>query len=215
MFLHTSYLRQRDRQRERMSARTNQRVVSRSTSTFALLGSLLLAGCSVATESNPRPLDERFHITIESKNAPTIQSAKEAVIIYLIQGPDLIRRTRLTSPPLTPESLLDIVASGPTTGERDSGIRSALGSIPLVLNSLTMTDRSMLLDLAIGFAELPGEEQTLLIGQIVLSLFENFPVTTIEVTLAGAPTSVLGPGGEVIERVILPSDFRPLVVNLR
>jgi spore germination protein GerM len=198
-----------------MSARTNHQVVSKSISTIALLGSVLLAGCSASTESNPRPLDERFHITIESKNAPAIQSATEAVIIYLIQGPDLIRRTRLTSPPLTPESLLGIVASGPTAGERDAGIRSALGSIPLVVNSLTMTDRSMVLDLAIGFAELPGEEQTLLIGQIVLSLFENFPVTTIEVTLAGAPTSVLGPGGEVIERVILPSDFRPLVVNLR
>lgn len=184
-------------------------------SAVVILGTILLIGCSVSTEAEPRPLDDRFRITIESKNSPTVQSATEAVIVYLIQGPDLIRRTRLISPPLTPESLLDIVASGPTIGERDAGIRSALGSIPLVLNSLTTVDRAMTLDLALGFAELPGEEQTLLIGQIVLSLFENFPVTTIEVTLAGAPTSVLGPGGEVIERVILPSDFRPLVVNLR
>ena len=184
-------------------------------STSAMLGTILLVGCSISTESQPRPLDDRYEISIESKSSPTMQSATEAVIVYLVQGPDLIRRTRLTSPPLTPESLLEIVANGPTSAERDAGIRSALGSIPLVLNSLTMVDRSMTLDLATGFAELPGEEQTLLIGQIFLSLFENFPVTTIEVTLAGAPTSVLGPGGEVIERVILPSDFRPLVVNLR
>lgn len=180
-----------------------------------MLGTIPLVGCSISTEPQPRPLDERFHITIESKNVPTVQSATEAVIVYLVQGPDLIRRARLTSPPLTPASLLEIVASGPTPGERDAGIRSALGSIPLVLNSLSMVDRSMTLDLATGFVELPGEEQTLIIGQIVLSVFENFPVTTIAVTLAGTPTSVLGPGGEVIERVILPSDFRPLVVNLR
>jgi len=183
--------------------------------TVAVVGMIFLTGCSISTETQPRALDDRFRITIESKNTPEIQSATEAVIVYLIQGPDLIRRTRLISPPLTPESLLDIVASGPTSGERDAGIRSALGSIPLVLNSLTTVDRAMNIDLSTGFAELPGEEQTLLIGQIVLSLFENFPVTTIEITLAGAPTSVLGPGGEVIERVILPSDFRPLVVNLR
>lgn len=181
----------------------------------ALVVTLTVASCSVPSETDVRPLDDRYRITIESNDGLSVQTSTEAVIIYLIQGPDLTRRTRLATAPLTPESLLEIIANGPTDSERRSDIRSALGSMPLVIASLMATERTMALDLAPGFAELPGEEQTLLIGQIVLSLFENFGVSTITVTLAEAPTAVLGPGGEVIERAILPSDFRPLVVNLR
>jgi spore germination protein GerM len=180
-----------------------------------LCTTVALVGCSTTEETDVRPLDDQFRITIESKNESTAQTPTEAVIIYLVKGPDLIRRTRLTSSSFTPESLIELIASGPTEQERELEIRSALGSTPLVIESLNVTNETMTLDLASGFAELPGEEQTLLIGQIVLSLFENFPLSAISVTLAGAPTAVLGPGGEVIERPIFPSDFRPLVVNLR
>lgn len=173
------------------------------------------AACSASTESNVRPLDDRFRITIESGAIPGSQSLSEAVIIYLVQDPDLVRRTRVAAAPVTPESVLSIVAKGATDREREEGIRSALGSTTLVIESLSTQDQKMVIDLATGFTELPGEEQTLLIGQVVLSMFENFRFSSIEITVAGEPTAVLGPGGEVIERPILPSDFRPLVVNLR
>lgn len=189
--------------------------MNRTASMGALLVATTLLGCSVPEETGVRPLDDSYRITIEPRNPSTAQISAEAVIVYLIEGPDLIRRTRLATSPLTPDSLLELLANGPTDRERESNIRSALGSTPLVIESLTTSDRTMNLDLAPGFAELPGEEQTLLVGQIVLSLFENFALASISITLAGLPTAVLGPGGEVIERVILPSDFRPLVLNLR
>lgn len=189
--------------------------MNRSTFLALLCVTMTLVSCSVPEETEVRPLGDQYRITIESADQSTAQTSREAVIIYLVKGPDLIRRTRLAVAPLTPESLIELIASGPTDQERETEIRSALGSGPLVIESLTVVNDSIVLDLAPGFAELPGEEQTLLIGQIVLSLFENFPVSSISVTLAGDATAVLGPGGEVIERTIFPSDFRPLVVNLR
>ncbi len=182
---------------------------------IAVLAVAIASGCSITPEKTARPLDDNYRITLDSKATPSVQTPTEAAIIYLVQGPDLIRRTRVAVGPLTPVSVLDIVANGPTDGERDSGIRSALGSTPLVIDSISSTDTTMILDLATGFAELPGEEQMLLIGQIVLSMFENFSVRSISVTLAGQPTAVLGPEGNLIERPILPSDYRPLVLNLR
>jgi spore germination protein GerM len=189
--------------------------MNRSTFLALLCATMTLVSCSVPEETDVRPLGDQYRITIESADQSTVQTAREAVIIYLVKGPDLIRRTRLAATPLTPESLIELIASGPTDQERETEIRSALGSGPLVIESLSTTEGSMTLDLAPGFAELPGEEQTLLIGQIVLSLFENFLVSSISVTLSGNPTAILGPGGEVIERTIFPSDFRPLVINLR
>lgn len=183
--------------------------------TLVLTGIMVLTSCSISVEPDSRQLDDTYRISIVPRASDEGQLGDDPIIVYLIQGPDLYRRVRVTSSPPTPDVLLQELAKGPSDREQSNGLRSALGSTTIVIESITQTDRTITIDLASGFLELPGDEQTLLIGQISLTLFENLPISTITYTLAGFPTPIVGPGGVIIDRPIERSDFRPLVVNLR
>lgn len=176
-----------------------------------LIASFTLMGCSPSAEPSARTLDETYQIDLTSGSMPSLPSRGEAIIIYLIQGTQLVARPRVAPNPTTPAGILSILANGPTARELELGIRTAVGETVVDFEAAILESRMITVDISENFSELPGDEQTLLIAQIVLSLSEAFSITGVVITVNGEITPILGPNGEVLERAVTAADFRSVV----
>lgn len=176
-----------------------------------LVTSFAIMGCSPSAEPSSRTLDDTYQIDLTSGSLPSIPPRGEAIFIYLIQDTQLVARPRVAPNPLTPAGILSVLANGPTTRELELGIRTAVGETIVNFEAAVLESRIITVDISETFSELPGDEQTLLIGQIVLSFAETFPINGVVITVNGEVTPILGPSGEVLEGAVTASDFRSVV----
>lgn len=174
-----------------------------------LLVVLSLVGCTPSAEPSARDLDDTYRIDLTADTEASIPSPGEAIIVYLIQEGSLVARPRVAPDPLSLPGIVSILASGPTARELDSGLRTAIGETVLALETVSIDSRIITIELSESFGDLPGDEQTLLVGQLVLTLTENFSIDGVVFNLDGEPTPILGPGGEVLERPVTAADYRP------
>lgn len=168
----------------------------------------LLAGCTPSAEPSARDLDDTYRIDLTTGAQTSVPSRGEAIFVYLIQESSLVARPRVAPDPLSLPGILSILVSGPTARELDFGIRTAIGETVIDLETVSIESRIITIEITESFGELPGDEQTLLVGQLVLTLADNFSIDGVIFNLGGEPTPVLGPGGEVLERPVTAADYR-------
>lgn len=176
----------------------------------------LLASCSIRGENVDHVLPSDTYVV----NFPTTETtltpaptpvSKVGVIIYMIFEDGLLGRSRLIEPTSDPEIVIELLATGPDSYETAAGIRSGLFSEVALITSVGIDGRAIVIDLEKSFADVPGGEQILILGQIVLSLFAFSDIEGVQFTMESQPVSVVGASGKSIDRLITRSDFAILL----
>ncbi len=93
----------------------------------ALLVALLLTGCGVPTDSEPRALDPaEAPFQVFSSTAPPAPSGDGRVALYFVRDDRVVLQTRAVERSTDVDALMELLLEGPTPQQVEAGIRSAL-----------------------------------------------------------------------------------------
>lgn len=176
-----------------------------------LLGSI--TGCSLNGESNDRRLGTSDYVVFESTSTTTTTTTIappapiDGVIVYMIRDKGLTGRVRFIAQGSDLFTVLGLLTQSTPPLEVSLGLSSGLSNRADILVSATVTDGRATLDLGINFQDIPGDDQILILGQLVLTSFAFAQITSVEFTQLGKPLTVFGPNGQAIDRPVIRSDF--------
>jgi len=92
-----------------------------------VLLALVLTGCGVPTDAEPRTLDAaEAPFQVFSSTAPPAPSGDGRVALYFVRDDRLVLQTRAVERSTGVEALVDLLLEGPTPQQVEAGIRSAL-----------------------------------------------------------------------------------------
>lgn len=177
---------------------------------------LSVGGCSLGGESNDRRLGVSEYVIYESTSSTTTTTTIappapiDGAIVYMIRGEGLIGRVRFTTQGSDLFTVLGLLMQPLPPSEVALGISSGLTNRSDILVSATIVDGQATLDLGIDFQDIPGDDQILILGQLVLTSFAYAPITSVEFTQGGKSLTVVGPNGQAIDRPVIRSDFSVL-----
>lgn len=175
----------------------------------------VVAACGVPTGGQPStiaPGDVPYGLASPgtSSAAPSSEPQQERAWIYLI-GPDdaLVPRGRNVGAGSIEErlaDLLDELAAGPTEGERNSRLSTALPpDIELALGGIE--GGTATIDFA-GAADAPsGRQLRQAVAQLVLSATTLPGIDAVRLSSDGDPVEAPLPGGELTAEPLLPADY--------
>ncbi len=184
-----------------------------TTPTAALVVSMIIASCSFGTESSANRLGDDRRIEVGGPD-DGIPRPVEPIIVYLIRGDEVVSRPRLSLSPLNPQSIIDSLATGLSEFELANDLRSSLSISPLVIENARLNSDVAEISVSSTFLDLAGNEQRLLLAQVVLSLFKNLDISSVRVLSEGAEVAVPSASGEVLERPLVLSDYSSLIGTL-
>jgi hypothetical protein len=181
------------------------------------LGCVLVAvGCGVTEDRGARltPAEEVPFGLLEPTATTTPASGDEAggdtnVCLALDGSLLVVGRARGGETPLA--SLRDLVLAGPTEGEADLGLRTAMGDD--TIEDVSASGGLANVDLTAAFTELPGDQQLLALAQITCTLTAQPGVSRVEFELDGARIEVPIQGGSLVERPVTRADYRRFIAN--
>ena len=174
---------------------------------------VVISSCTFGTEKNSQPLGDDRRIDIGGPG-DGIPRQNEPIIVYLIRGSEVVSRPRLSTSPVTPQSIIDSLASGLSDYELANDLRSSLSISPLVFENSRLAGDIAEISVSNTFLDLAGNEKKLLLAQVVLSLFKNLDISAVRVLDADVPIAVPGASGEVIERPLIASDYSVLIGSI-
>ena len=181
----------------------------------AALLPLALLGCSGLAEPSARPLPASDYVVTETSIAPaasaTVPPPQAAAVVYLIRGDGVIGRARVVVAEPTASEVIGALVDGPTPSEASGGLRSGLAVPVTIVEDVALEPGSTVVSLSDELESLPGDEQILIIGQIVLTLAALEPSMTVQFIRDGLPLSVVTPSGESVNRPVTRADFAPLL----
>lgn len=94
---------------------------------LALLVALVLTGCGVPTDAEPRALDAaEAPFQVFSSSAPPAPTGDGRVALYFVRDDRVVLQTRAVERSTDVEALLKLLLEGPTPQQVEAGIRSAL-----------------------------------------------------------------------------------------
>jgi len=182
--------------------------------TVVMFGSV--AGCSLSGEPNDRGLSSSDYVIFESTSSTSSTTTIappvpiDGAIIYMVRNKGLVGRVRFVAQGSDLFTVLSLLTQSAPPSEVSLGISSGLANRDDILVSATVTDSKAILDLNIDFQDIPGDDQILILGQLVLTSFAYAQITSLEFTQSGSPLSVFGPNGQTINRPVVRSDFSVL-----
>jgi spore germination protein GerM len=181
---------------------------------IALVVSIAFAGCSIAPESSARrvpPKDVPFQLvqtttTQFGATTTTILQVQE-VNVFLVRDGRLAPVARKAPGP-TAESVLSLLALGPTDTESASGLRTAL--VPDLAALVEVEGGLVVIDLAAEFTEPTPTEARLALAQITYSLTQLGGIDRVRFLVAGQEASVPRGDGSATEQPVGPADYGQL-----
>ncbi|MGY1808680.1 GerMN domain-containing protein [Blastococcus sp. SYSU D00669] len=180
---------------------------------------VVLAGCGVPTGGAPEAIpasDVPYGLVDPAPTtaAPTSSAPRaDQPRVYLV-GPDdvLVASGRDVDGTTTRERLADLLAQladGPTAGERDDALTTALPP-GLRLTVTGADDGTVTVDLA-GAGDAPsGQQSRRAVGQVVLTATSLPEVRAVLLTLDGEPLEAPLPSGELTSAPLTADDYAPL-----
>ncbi|MGY1602315.1 GerMN domain-containing protein [Geodermatophilus sp. SYSU D00815] len=181
----------------------------------------VLAGCGVPTGGAPEsiaPSDVPYGLAEPTPTTPAPTSSApraDQPRVYLV-GPDDVlvasgRDVTGGTPRQRLADLLEQLAGGPTAGERDDELTTALP--PGVRLTVTAFDGgTATVDLA-GTGDVPsGEQSRRAVGQLVLTATSLPEVREVLLTLDGDPLEAPLPSGELTSEPLTAADYAALTV---
>ena len=186
----------------------------------ALAVLVVLAGCGVPTGGAPEtiaPSDIPYGLTAPARTsapAPSSPARQDRPRIYLVDDDVLVPTGREVTGATVRQRLDDLLgqlAAGPTAGERDAQLATALPP------GVTLTVGKIAGDLVTvevsGAAEAPsGQQSRRAVGQIVLTATSLPQVRAVVLTLGGEPIEAPLPSGELTTDPLTAADYSPLLV---
>ncbi len=189
----------------------------RSAGRVAGLGAVLLvvAGCGVPLSDSAQPLPGAGRT--RSPSATTTQNGVGSAIVWYVDGGRLVPRAVASPQPVSPEVALDLLSAVPA-GSRglETLIDDPLGGPPLAslpqassspqsASAGQAPERQVVLSQT--FNELAGQDQVLLIGQLVLTLTETDRAPISFVDASSSPLSVPLPDGRLRDGPVTRGDY--------
>ena len=157
-------------------------------------------------EEVPFGLLERSVSTVPSTGEP----GSETNVCLALDGALLVvGRASVGSTPLG--SLRDLVLAGPTEGEADLGLRTAMGDD--TIEEVSASGGLATVQLTDAFPELPGDQQLLALAQITCTLTAQPGVTRVQFELDGEQVEVPIQGGSLVQRPVTRADYRRFIAN--
>ncbi len=175
-----------------------------------------VAGCTLNGEANDRRLGDSDYVIVESISSTTTTTTIappvpiDGAIIYMVRNEGLVARVRFVAQGSDLYTVLGLLTQPAPSSEVALGISSALSNRSDILVSAAVADGRATLDLGLDFQDIPGDDQILILGQLVLTSFAYTQISSVEFTQSGDPLSVIGPNGQAINRPVVRSDFSAL-----
>ena len=183
---------------------------------YFLATAVFLASCGLNSNSSVELLDEvNYSISISSPpstNSPPNQ-LQESVVIYLISGSGLRTQSLIVPSPITAETVT-IALKGPFDEDVTArGLRTGFYESSDLITDVSSTESVATIDLSESFTELAGDEQLLILGQIVLSIIANTEITSINFTSNNTAIKIPNANGKLIQGSAQRADFVDLVTR--
>ncbi len=184
-----------------------------------LPAALLLTACGGLPEDTARTLNPDTYVVVETTVAPTPSVPAEdpgssiAAVVYLVRGEGLVSRGRVIDENSTLEQILDLLVEGPTPAETDLGFRSGLTNRPDIVLATAIDNELALVTLGDEVDTLSGDEQILILGQIVLTSLTVPGIAAVQFLRSDQPLSVIAPNGNSLTGPIVRSDFATLLAR--
>lgn len=177
-----------------------------------LPAALLLTACGGLPEDTARTLNPETYVIVETTLAPVPSvpnedpSSSVAAVVYLVRGEGLVSRGRVVDDNTTLTEILDLLVEGPTAAETDLGFRSGLFDSRI-------DNETALVTLGDEVDTLSGDEQILILGQIVLTSLTVPGIAAVQFLRSDQPLSVIAPNGNSLTGPIVRSDFATLLAR--
>lgn len=176
-----------------------------------------LAGCGIppddgATLAQPEDVPFDLLLPAPSTTPPPVTgpaTATDQATVFLVQGERLAPVDRQLPAPVSPESVLEALATGPTDTEVALGLRTALLA-PGLIRSVGIVGGIATVDLGLAFTEIGGRDQILALAQIVSTLTGLPGVGRVSFTLEGNPVGVPRGDGAITTDSVSRDDYAPL-----
>lgn len=182
----------------------------------AITLSLVVAtGCSIGGQGSAtrvRSGDVPFNLLDETTTVPpgtiaTATTLSDVNEIYLVRD-DRLRAVERPEDALDADTVLALLASGPTEDEIVAGIRTAL--VPDLAEVTGATGDVTIVDLTEEFSSLAPIEQRLALAQITFTLTQLPAVSAVRFLVAGEDASVPRGDGSTVERPVTQQDYEDL-----
>lgn len=187
-----------------------------SKSHYFLVTAVLLASCGLNENSSVELLDNaNYSISISSPpttNSPPNQ-IQEGIVIYLISGSGLRTQSLIVPSPITAETVTTALNGPFDENVTARGLRTGFYESSDLITSVSTAESVATIDLSKAFTELPGDEQLLILGQIVLSVIANTEITSINFTSNNIAIRIPNANGKLIRGAAQRSDFVDLVTR--
>lgn len=188
---------------------------------FAVFAAALL-GCGIPVESRARQLSEAESIAIATTTTTTVAvaavpstlvSEARAALVYFIRGEGLVGRPLIFPSGFTELDLLQSLVDETTLAGANDAVRSGLAQRSDLVEDLVVVDGLAQVSLSSLFADLPGSEQVLVLGQLTLTMLANFNISGVEFRQNAAAVAVPDADGQPISRPATRADYVNLLTR--
>ena len=181
-----------------------------------------LLGCGIPVESRARQLSEAESIAIATTTTTTVAvavvpstlvSGARAALVYFIRGEGLVGRPLVFPSGFTELDLLQLLIDETTLAGANGSVRSGLAQRSDLVEDLIVVDDLAQVSLSTLFADLPGSEQVLVLGQLTLTMLANFNISGVEFRQNAAAVAVPDADGQPISRPATRADYVKLLTR--
>lgn len=186
-------------------------MVTRRRTVAALVGAtLVVTACNVPTEDSAQRLSpdnvpfQLAETTTTNPDTPTTVAPDALVKVFLVGDDRLEVVTRVTTE-ATPDSVLALLAQGPTQSELNAGLRTAL--VPDLARIVSVEGDLITIDLDGEFSAIAPTEQRLAIAQITFAMTQLAALNRVRFLVAGEPASVPRGDGTTTDSPVAAADY--------
>ena len=181
-----------------------------------------LLGCGIPVESRARQLSEAESIAIATTTTTTVAvavvpstlvSGARAALVYFIRGEGLVGRPLVFPSGFTELDLLQLLIDETSPAGTNDSVRSGLAQRSDLVEDLVVVDDLAQVSLSTLFADLPGSEQVLVLGQLTLTMLANFNISGVEFRQNAAAVAVPDADGQPISRPATRADYVKLLTR--
>ncbi|MCF6744748.1 hypothetical protein E9529_10735 [Blastococcus sp. KM273128] len=148
----------------------------------------VLTGCGVDPQPQPQPERIAVPTATPGTSTPRADDAGPGVVVYLVRGAQLEAVARATRA-ATPESVVTLLATGPTRAEVVGGLRTAVAPQSIVADE-GLPGGITAVSVTREFAGITGGNQLLAVAQVVWTLTELPGTTRVRFLIDGTPLEV-------------------------
>ncbi|NUR69704.1 MAG: GerMN domain-containing protein [Hamadaea sp.] len=176
---------------------------------------LLVAGCGVSTESDPRgvspPPGPFAGLTSPRPSAPaTAATGRIDEVLYFILAGRLVPVTRRVDLQPSVTELISALRAGPAPTEREAGLTTALGGTDVVA-AVSISGSRVELALAAPVEGSGRADEALAYAQLVCTLTAHADIQDVVFTRDGSPVGVPRGDGSLSEGPLTADDYSRLL----